>query len=571
MLHLAAGAGLALLAWLVPRRVARSRRAGPAVLLLDVAPIALGAALLGVATGRPLFAGIVALALGAGFALADYTMRQTLREPVVFSEAAELPQLFTHPHLYLPFAGPGLVLGGAAASVLIALALLIVEPALWEPRPWVALGVAALIAAGGWLVAREPLLGIAAGTLRRRLMPSGEPFEDAARLGPFGMLLVHAVIARAERRSRQLALGAFNSPDASPDNTPSQACHSGAGTKSANPESINTGLWNMDSGFAAARRPGMTASGPGGGPIILVQCESFFDARRLTPLIPPELLAGFDSCRASASQFGRLEVPGWGANTMRTEFAVLSGVPESALGYDRFNPYYALARVPIQSQIWRARRAGYRTICLHPFDRSFFRRDLAMPALGFERFLGRDTLGGSRAPPYYPDPELARDILRVLDAEGPRTLIFAITMGNHGPWLAKGPPLDAAVSGLFDPAAIPDGAGLLRYLDGLCRSDEMLRILMSGLERRGAPAVLGFYGDHLPSLSTAFRHFGFAETSSDYAIWQAGGSFVPQRRDLPAHRLGRIVVDAAVGTDDDASTVDQGACLNRREPAGFAR
>jgi hypothetical protein len=24
------------------------------------------------------------------------------------------------------------------------------------------------------------------------------------------------------------------------------------------PESMNTGLWNMDSGFAAARRPGMT-------------------------------------------------------------------------------------------------------------------------------------------------------------------------------------------------------------------------------------------------------------------------------------------------------------------------
>ena len=78
-------------------------------------------------------------------------------------------------------------------------------------------------------------------------------------------------------------------------------------------------------------------------------------------------------------------MPGWGANTMRTEFAVLTGIPESALGYDRFNPYYGLARVPIESHVWRLRRAGYRTICLHPFDRRFFRRDLAMPALGFEQ------------------------------------------------------------------------------------------------------------------------------------------------------------------------------------------
>ena len=87
----------------------------------------------------------------------------------------------------------------------------------------------------------------------------------------------------------------------------------------------------------------------------------------------------------SAALCGRLAVPAWGANTMRAEFAVLTGVPESELGYDRFNPYYALARVPLESQVWRLRRAGYRTICLHPFDRRFFRRDLAMPALGFER------------------------------------------------------------------------------------------------------------------------------------------------------------------------------------------
>src|SRR5437870_10844889 len=115
LLHLGAGAGLAVAGWLMPRRVAGAGRATLAVLLLDVAPLGLGAVLLGVAAGRPLFAGVIILALGAGFTLADHTMRLTLREPVVFSEMSELPQVFTHPHLYLPFAGPGLVVGGAIA------------------------------------------------------------------------------------------------------------------------------------------------------------------------------------------------------------------------------------------------------------------------------------------------------------------------------------------------------------------------------------------------------------------------------------------------------------------------
>ncbi|HVB18199.1 MAG TPA: LTA synthase family protein [Stellaceae bacterium] len=530
LLRVTAGIALTLAAWLLPRRLAGARRAAPAAMLLDIAPMAFGMLLLSVAAGRPLFAGCVILALGGAFTLTDYTMRQTLREPVVFSEMSELPQVFTHPHLYLPFAGPGLVLGGAAAAIAVALALLIVEPPLWTPHPFAALSAVALIAGGGWLASREPLLGMIAGALRR-LAPSGEPGDDAASLGPFAMLLAHTIIARAERQGRQQALAA---------------------------------------------PPIVRQRGASGGPIIIVQCESFFDARRLSPRIPRDLLAGFEACCASAALSGRLAVPGWGANTMRSEFAVLTGVPESELGYDRFNPYYALTRVPLESQVWRLRRAGYRTICLHPFDRRFFRRDLAMPALGFEEFLGRETLGGSRAPPYCPDPDLGRHVLRVLDEAGPQTFIFAITMGNHGPWPAKGRPLDPALAGLFDPSEMPSGGELLRYLDGVRASDEMLRLLMAGLERRDDGAVLAFYGDHLPSLTGVFDHFGFDERHSDYAIWTNGGA--ARRLDLPAHELGRIVVDMALRTPsdrkgsgiDEPPALDRGACLAPHQPANFA-
>jgi hypothetical protein len=521
VVHLVAGAALVLAAWLVPRRLAGARRAAPIVLLIDFAPLALAAGLLALAAGRPLFAGVIVLALGAGFTLADYTMRQTLREPVVFSEAVELPQVFTHPHLYLPFAGPGLVLGGAAAAAAAAAALLVVEAPLWQPRPLLAAAGIALLAAGIRLASREPLLAIV-GDATRRLAPSGEPFADAAALGPFAMLFAHTVIARAERGARQRALA---------------------------PPAI------------------LQRRGEPGGPVIIVQCESFFDARRLSPLVPRELLAGFDACCAAAAMSGRIEVPGWGANTMRSEFAVLTGISEAALGYDRFNPYYALARAPIESQVWRLRRAGYRTFCLHPFDRRFFRRDLVMPALGFEQFLGRESIGGTRSPPYCPDPELARQILATLDREGPQIFIFAITMGNHGPWVAKGPPLDPSIARLYDATDIPGGAGLLRYLDGMRRSDEMLQLLVDGLKRRDLGATLAFYGDHLPSLPLAFTHFGFTENSSDFVVWPGG--VAPQRRDLPAHELGRLVVDGVLAAAPPSAGA-HGACLTPRESASLA-
>jgi tellurite resistance protein TehA-like permease len=85
-LHIAVGCVFALAAWLIPRHVANTRTARSPALLLDVFPVLLAASLVLTATGRPIFTGVVLISLGAGFALADRTKRQALREPAVFSE-----------------------------------------------------------------------------------------------------------------------------------------------------------------------------------------------------------------------------------------------------------------------------------------------------------------------------------------------------------------------------------------------------------------------------------------------------------------------------------------------------
>jgi hypothetical protein len=74
-----------------------------------------------------------------------------------------------------------------------------------------------------------------------------------------------------------------------------------------------------------------------------------------------------------------------------------------------------------------------------------------------------------------------------------------------------------------------------------------LQILLSGLQRRHHDGVLSFYGDHLPSLPEAFRHFGFEEVGSDYVVWRASET-ATQQLDLPAHRLPRVVIDALRAT-----------------------
>ncbi len=500
VLQLIGALALLVVAWAIPRRNAGTRLRFEAALWLDLAPFAVIAILLAVITGRPIFGGFVVVALAAGFALADQAMRATLREPVVFQAMSELPQVFTHPHLYLPFAGPILVVGGTIVSIAAAVALLVLAPPAWTPEPLWGCGAAVALGIVYWRLGSPPLLARIADGFRR-LDLGADPASDAARLGPFTMLLAHCAIARAERGARQQAL------------MPRPAAP-------------------------------FVSRGTRKSPIVAVQCESFFDARRLSPLVPPSILSAFAECCGTAAIHGGLVVPGWGANTMRAEFAFLTGISEAELGYDRFNPYYQLARTPIASHVWRMRQAGYHTVCLHPFDRRFFRRDLVMPALGFERFLGHKELGGTKQPPYQSDPDLARRALRILDEDGPETFLFLITMGNHGPWLnAK---LNPAFAAQLDPEVVPQMTALFGYLDGLRRCDEMLRILMDGLKSRYPNAVLALYGDHLPSLPRAFEHFGFTDLQSDYVIWPGGGAS-PRRIDMPVHRLGQALVDTALG------------------------
>ena len=116
----------------------------------------------------------------------------------------------------------------------------------------------------------------------------------------------------------------------------------------------------------------------------------------------------------------------------------------------------------------------------------------------------------SRAPPYYPDADLAHDILRVLDEEGPRTFIFAITMGNHGPWLAKSPPLDPVVAGIVDPAEVPGGGELLRDISRSCAAQGQQQPTFSAkaLDQRGGnyASFLGYIGE---------REFGRAAALHD--------------------------------------------------------
>ena len=419
--------------------------------------------------GRPVLAGALMAGLCVFLGVADRAKRAVLGEPLVFTDGGLLGQVPRHPRFYLPFVGWPVVVGGVAAAVLAYGLIAAFEPAL-------PLGLAARLvllaaaAAIGWAFVLRP------GWLARRVALARVPTLDGARFGPLGCFALHARVAALERPGRRAAV-----PPAP----------------------------------AVVRGEGMAPH------VVLVQLESFCDARRLDPGAPAGMLPRWDALAGTALSRGRLAVPGFGANTMRTEFVVLTGLDDAALGLDRFNPYFRFARRPVASLAWALGGIGYHCTCLHPFDPTFFARHRVLPALGFARFEAEaDFAGAPRAHGLVRDAAVGARVAALLaEAEGP-LLLYAITVEAHGPW--EGP----------DPAA--------SWRARMAETDAMLGTISDAARHCGRPVLLAAYGDHRPSLP-----FARGGSDTDYLIWRSDRQGFGAVQNLDAAGLHRAVRAAA--------------------------
>lgn len=496
------GMAITLATWLGLRALVGAPLAGTPgrgrlfVLCLDaLAPFA-GFALFTLPTARPILAGLAVLCLAAGMGVADRVKRVVLDEPVVFADRAELLEVVRHPRLYLAFVGVWRMAAGATLCLASVALLVHLEPPLWHMGLVTALLLTMVAAIVGRALFVIPTFTPVATRLHARyvaLAPSREPKLDAARFGLLAACAIQAMIARVERPGLQRA-----ARDRSWPTLPEDA-----------------------------------------GPIIVVQGESFVDARRLHPDLAGAL-PEFARLGREGVRHGKLEVPCWGANTIRSELAVLAGLGPEEVGLDRYNPYEHFARVRLPSLAWSAKAAGYRTICIHPYDADFYARHKVMPLLGFDQFVAIEGFAGAaRLGPYVGDAAVAERAAALIAEHGPRLFLFVITMENHGPWDAKHDgvapwPLPEDWRGLADATAIG------RWLRHLHATDAMIPVLREAIGERG---WLLFYGDHQPSLAGAFRAPGTADRRTDYAIWRAdaGGG---EEADSSADQLAFALLDA---------------------------
>jgi hypothetical protein len=413
---------------------------------------------------------------------------RALKEPFILQDFEYFTDALRHPLLYIPFFGitktVSLITAGAIAIGLF----FWFEPPLYQQGGWWQWPVATLI------------MAIAAALVAWRIAPrlSLNPVEDIEATGLIALLHSHLAQYWLARK-RTLPEPAAGWPEFASDEP----------------------------------RPHM----------VMVQSESFFDPRARYPFIKSEVLENWDQGCVQGSGSGHLSVPAWGANTVRTEAAVLTGLSQESLGIHRYNPYRRLAKAPVKSLASHLRSQGYKTICLHPYPARFYLRDRVMPALGFEEFIDICEFEHvDRCGQYIGDQAVAAKVNTLLASTVQPVFIFVITMENHGPLHleSSSPELEKQVYRKLPAGPVHD---LTVYLRHLKNADQMLARVMSGLQATQRGGSLCWYGDHVPIMAEVYRHFGEPAATTPWLIWStgarqsAGASEPLNRQPLPAESL----------------------------------
>jgi phosphoglycerol transferase MdoB-like AlkP superfamily enzyme len=247
--------------------------------------------------------------------------------------------------------------------------------------------------------------------------------------------------------------------------------------------------------------------------IIIVLSESYFDPKILKGVEPCEYLADFCEIK-SQGQSGELIVPTYGGNTTRTEFELLTGIP--FLFFDDLDyPYISVVTRPIYSLPWYLSSLGYHNTAIHTNKSTFWRRDSAMPKLGFDEFIALEDISEDvRLGFYTADSVLTQEILALF--EPPETdnpqFVLAISMENHGPWHAgrlERLPGSVAEISVPDAAQNIPGKPLQQYFFHAQNALVELDKLWKFVQQRQRKTVLVFFGDHLPALKKTFAILGF--------------------------------------------------------------
>ncbi len=259
--------------------------------------------------------------------------------------------------------------------------------------------------------------------------------------------------------------------------------------------------------------------------IIMIMSESFCD-----PMAIPNVTYSQDPIsyirklmKNKNTISGNLISSTFAGGTSNIEYEAFTGNISAFLPYGTV-PYTDIGKnlENVQTIQKEFKKNGYKTLAIHSYNGDFYDRNKIYPILGFDDFIeDKELKDVGYYGKYVGDAVVYKNIVEQLkeNTSGKPMFIWALTMQNHTPYTISNIEKDAIyvdVSG--DKLSKIAKDKLMGYVNNAYELDRRLEILIDYLNESKEPAILMFYGDHMPALYEAYYDTGII-SSLDTTKW----------------------------------------------------
>lgn len=278
--------------------------------------------------------------------------------------------------------------------------------------------------------------------------------------------------------------------------------------------------------------------------VIFVQLESFFDVNEFEALQTSE--DPLPNLRKMFAEYpsGYFKVPSVGAGTANTEFEVLTGMNLRYFGPGEYPYKTVLKDQTAESAATAFASFGYGTHALHNNGGNFYSRAKVFNNVGFDSFTSKEFMNILQTTEngWAKDDILLTHINDSLNSTEQEDFVFAISVQGHGNYpeekIIENPKI--TVSGLETEGK---NNAWEYYVNQVYEMDQFAANLVEMMEERGEPAVVVFYGDHLPTMGLEAKDLKSRYLyNTNYVIWNNIG-LEKQDRNIPAYQIMADVME----------------------------
>lgn len=277
--------------------------------------------------------------------------------------------------------------------------------------------------------------------------------------------------------------------------------------------------------------------------VVVVQMESFFDVSEFKTLQTTK--DPLPNLRKMAAEYssGYCQVPSIGAGTANTEFEVITGMNLRYFGPGEYPYKTYLKEKTAESAATAFKSLGYGAHAIHNHSGNFYSRSKVFNNTGFDTFVCKEFMNFDTTPlGWAKDEVLLQHINDCLDSTEQQDFVFTITVQGHGSYpedkILKDPELYA-----WGTESAQKNNQWTYYANQVYAMDTFAQNLVDMMEERGEPAVVVFYGDHLPTLGLTEADMKSESLfNTNYVIWDNIGL---EKKDgtIPTYQLIAEVMD----------------------------